>query len=485
MIRLTLAEVAEAVGGQLIAENVEVSASLEVTGSVETDSRLLETGSLFFAKPGAVTDGHFFVGRAVESGAVASVVERYVDGAAGHPQIIVEDVVAALGKLAAAVLIKVRGAGRLKVIGVTGSNGKTTTKNLLNAILSRVGPTVAPIESYNNEVGAPISVLKIDFETRFLVAELGAGGVGSIRYLAELIQPDIGVLLKVGLAHVGEFGSIETTASIKGELLDVLAERAAAGHSNHVVANLDDSYVREQVGKHPNLKVTWFGTNADSDYRATGAEISLGSTTFDLSWPAVAGETARHQQPVNLQILGEHHVMNALASVAVGDLLGVPRAEIISAVEGIALAERWRMQVLKRNDGVTVINDAYNASPDSMKAALQTLAQLGRQGHRTIAVLGEMAELGVFSRTEHDAIGRLVVRYNIDQLVVVGQGARLIHMGASLEGSYDGESKFFESASEALDYLRGMLSEGDIVLVKSSKSANLRHLGDDLLEVSA
>ena len=485
MIRLTLAEVAEAVGGQLISPNGDASDSLEVTASVETDSRLIETGSLFFAKPGEVTDGHLFVGRAAESGAVASVVEHLVPTVFDHPQIIVDDVVAALGKLAAAVLARVRSVGNLKVIGVTGSNGKTTTKNLLRSILSQVGPTVAPIESYNNEVGAPISILKIDFETRFLVAELGAGGVGSIRYLAEMIQPDIGVLLKVGLAHVGEFGSIETTAKIKGELLDVLAEQAAAGQSSQLVANLDDTYVREQVSKHPNLNVTWFGTNPDSDYRSMRPEISLEATSFGLVWPQAAGASTENSQTVTLQILGEHHVMNALAAIAVADLLEVPRPDIIEAVQALGLAERWRMQVLKRGDGVTIINDAYNASPDSMKAALQTLAQLGRAGHRTIAVLGEMAELGQFSRAEHDAIGRLVVRYNIDQLVVVGQGARLIHMGASLEGSYDGESKFFESASEALAYLRGMLSEGDIVLVKSSKSANLRHLGDDLLEVSA
>jgi len=178
-------------------------------------------------------------------------------------------------------------------------------------------------------------------------------------------------------------------------------------------------------------------------------------------------------------------MMNALAAAAVADNLGLNRDQIVQSLEAVELAERWRMQLLHRADGVTIINDAYNASPDSMKAALQTLAQLGRQGHRTIAVLGEMAELGEFSKAEHDSIGRLVVRYNIDQLVVVGEGARLIHMGASLEGSYDGESKYFDVASDALAYLREKLSAGDIVLVKSSKSANLRHLGDDLMEVSA
>jgi len=497
MISLTLAEVARAIDGQLYLAGKPVDESsnsgaeisnLKVTGSVETDSRLVGAGSLFFAKPGEITDGHRYVASADASGAVASVVEHTVDDAGAHAQIVVENSVLALAKLASAVLAKVREAGNIKVIGVTGSNGKTTTKNLLRAILSQVGPTVAPIESYNNEVGAPISVLKINYDTRFLVAELGAGGVGSIRHLAQMIAPDLGVLLKVGLAHVGEFGGIETTAAIKGELLEAMAEQAAAGRVNRLIANLDDGNVRELVAKNSSLNVTWFGTAREADYRADSFAMNLKGTAFDLHWATPdspghpeGGQTSR----VHLQILGEHHIMNALASAAVADLLAVPREQIVSALENVELAERWRMQLLHRADGVTIINDAYNASPDSMKAALQTLAQLGRQGHRTIAVLGEMAELGQFSRAEHDAIGRLVVRYNIDQLVVVGEAARLIHMGASLEGSYDGESKFFETASEALGYLREKLSAGDIVLVKSSKSANLRYLGDELMEVAA
>jgi UDP-N-acetylmuramoyl-tripeptide--D-alanyl-D-alanine ligase len=176
--------------------------------------------------------------------------------------------------------------------------------------------------------------------------------------------------------------------------------------------------------------------------------------------------------------------MNAAAALAVAESLGLDREASIDALENMQLAERGRMQLTERKDGVFVINDAYNASPDSMKSALQTLAQIGRQGHRTIAVLGEMAELGEYSPLEHDSIGRLAVRLNIDQVVVIGIRAKLIHMGASQEGSWDGESKFFESIDEAFEALRGMLVPGDVVLVKSSKSANLRRLGDDLVEVS-
>jgi UDP-N-acetylmuramoyl-tripeptide--D-alanyl-D-alanine ligase len=225
-------------------------------------------------------------------------------------------------------------------------------------------------------------------------------------------------------------------------------------------------------------KVHYFGTGSDAEFSATEIALTKSGTSFDLKWPE--GDSSK----VKLRILGEHHVMNALAAATVSTLLGATKSQIVGALEAMELAERWRMQRLVRPDGVTIINDAYNASPDSMKAALQTLAQLGKMGSKTIAVLGEMAELGEYSIHEHDAIGRLVVRYNIDQLVVVGAGAKLIHMGASQEGSWDGESQFFLSIAEALDYLRGILADGDTVLVKSSKSANLRFLGDDLMELS-
>jgi UDP-N-acetylmuramoyl-tripeptide--D-alanyl-D-alanine ligase len=466
MIQLSLAEVAQAIQGSLVNLSEADAAVVMVTGSVETDSRLVSRGSLFFARPGEVTDGHLYVGSALELGAVAAVVDHQVDETI--PQILVADVTLALGLLAKYVLARIRTQGDIKVVGITGSNGKTTTKNMLRAILSKVGATIAPIESYNNEVGAPISILKADLQTKFLVVELGAGGPGSIAYLADIAKPDIAVMLKVGLAHVGEFGGIEGTAKIKGELAIALTD------SDIFIANADDGYVRDMPTE---AKPVWFGTAPDAAYRATNLNLSISGTSFEMHWPT--GES----QNIKLQILGEHHVMNALAACAVADQLGVSRADTVSALEALPLAERWRMQLTNRADGISVINDAYNASPDSTKAALQTLAQLGKSGRRTIAVLGEMAELGAFSREQHDAIGRIVVRLNIDQLVVVGEAAKLIHMGAEQEGSWGGESKYFDSIAEALAYVRGMLVSGDIVLVKSSKSANLRYLGDDLLEV--
>lgn len=463
MIELSADEISAIVNGALRGDESAV-----VSG-VETDSRLIKPGFLFVAKPGEVTDGHFFVDSAVEKGASIALVQRLVESEV--TQIQVDDVVVALGLLATEVIRRVRERGDLKVIGVTGSNGKTSTKNMLRAVLSEFGETVAPRESFNNEVGAPISMLLCEYSTKYLVVELGADGLGSIDYLAKMCKPDIAVELKVGMAHAGEWGGIETTAKIKAELVSNLSEDGV------LVFNADDSYCVKMAQNFPGKSVG-FGTSS-TDYSFDRVDFSLDGTTSVLRYPD------NSELPIKLRILGEHQLYNAAASIAVADQLNLDRQKVLAALAGLPLAERWRMQ-LKEIDGVAVINDAYNASPESMKAALQALAHLAkREGRRSVAVLGEMAELGEFSSAEHDAIGRIVVRLNIDQLVVVGDGAKLIHMGASQEGSWDGESKFFSRIDEALEHLRGMLRAGDIVLVKSSKSADLRHLGDALMGVES
>jgi UDP-N-acetylmuramoyl-tripeptide--D-alanyl-D-alanine ligase len=462
MIRVTADELAKVLSAKLVGDG-----AIEINGSVETDSRLIGPGGLFIAKPGEQMDGHDFVADAKEKGAVLALVQHQVD--VDIAQLIVGDSVLALGEMATWLISVLKSKGKLKVVGITGSNGKTTTKNMLRAILSKVGKTIAPIESFNNKVGAPISILRADLETEFLVVEMGAEGLGSIAYLAKMARPDIGVILKVGMAHAGEFGGIQNTAIIKSELAEALSS------DGQLILNADDAMVSSMQTR-TKAQVHFFGTSPELEFSASEIVLSKSGTSFELRWPN--GVTSK----IQLGILGEHHIMNALAAASVATLLGAAKEQIVSALEAMELAERWRMQRFIRPDGVTVINDAYNASPDSMKAALQTLAQLGKMGSRTIAVLGEMAELGEYSIHEHDSIGRLVVRLNIDQLVVVGQGAKLIHMGASQEGSWDGESQFFPSIAEALEYLRGILTDGDTVLVKSSKSANLRFLGDDLME---
>lgn len=459
MIELTFEQIAEAVNGQLLFGDPKALAF----GPVETDSQRLIPGGIFFAKLGKELDGHDFLGDALARNAALSIVSR--ESASRMPQIMVSDTVVALSDLASYVLQQVRSLGGLSVIGITGSNGKTSTKNMLAAILSAGAPTVFPRDSFNNEVGLPLTVLQLTLDTKYLILELGANGLGSIHSLASWTKPDIGVQLKVGMAHVGEFGGIETTAIIKAEMMPFISKIAILNQDDAVVSSYQ---VETGVASRS------FGASAHADYRIINVDISLQGTLVRFRYPD------SEEVLVSLKILGEHQAMNMAAALAVADQLGIKRTLAVLQLEKLEIAERWRMQPIWTASGALIINDAYNASPDSMKAALQTLAVIGRQGHRTIAVLGEMAELGSESRESHDAIGRLVVRYNIDILFVVGEAAKLIHMGAMFEGSWAGESAYFGSISEAFEAISGKLTKGDVVLVKSSNSAGLRFLGDEL-----
>jgi UDP-N-acetylmuramoyl-tripeptide--D-alanyl-D-alanine ligase len=462
VIALTLAEIEKIVGGRLVPSNFDPGT--RISGSVHTDSRLVEAGSIFFALPGETTDGHLFAPAAADNGAALVLAEHELT--IDVPLIVVSNGVEALASLATEVVRRVRASGTLSVVAITGSNGKTTTKNLLRAILSAEGTTVAPQGSFNNHVGAPISMLGIDESTRYLIVEMGASGAGEIARLVAIARPDIGVVLKVGLAHVGEFGGIDAVQRAKSEMVTDLSENSVA------VLNADDDRVAAMAGQTA-ASVRWFGLSAEADVRAEDIEATSSGTAFTL----VVGE---ERMPVRLQILGEHHVSNALAALTVARELGVDLGQAIEAIEGVTRAERWRMELLRPASGAIIINDAYNASPDSMAAALKTLAQIRGPENRSIAVLGEMAELGEYSDEEHDRIGRLVVRLNIQKLIVVGHGARHIHNAAGLEGSWDGESMLVDTPDEAYAVLREDLGAGDIVLVKSSKSANLRFLGDRL-----
>jgi len=461
VIELPIDEIAQIVGGRL---ELDGEGETIVSGSVQTDSRLVEAGSIFFALPGEFTDGHLFARAAVDNGAALIIAERELG--LPVPTILVAEGTVALADLARGVVGRVRESGDLKVIAVTGSNGKTTTKNMMRAIFETQGATVAPQGSFNNHVGAPISMLRIDHATKYLVVEMGAGKSGDIARLVAIAKPDIGIVLKVGLAHVGEFGSIDEVQRAKTEMVTDLDPTAIA------LLNADDHRVAEMASKTV-AAVRWFGLDETAQYRADDVIGSATGTAFTFV-------VSDRRLPVKLRILGEHHVTNALAALAAADLLGVDLETAVRALEGMVRAERWRMEVLLPDSGAVIINDAYNASPDSMAAALKTLAQVRGPQNRTVAVLGEMAELGEYSAEEHDRIGRLVVRLNVQQLVVVGAGARGIHNAAGLEGSWDGESVYVSTMQEAYDFLRDYVDAGDIVLVKSSKSANLRFLGDRL-----
>ena len=457
MIALSLAEIAEVVGGQT---HDIPDPSVQVTGPVVRDSREVEPGTLFAAFVGERVDGHDFAGKVVEAGAVAVLASRPV----GVPAIVVADVQTALGALARHV---VRRLGAT-LVALTGSAGKTSTKDLVAQVLQRKAPTVFTPGSLNNEIGLPLTALSATEETRFLVLEMGARGIGHIRYLADLTPPKIGLVLNVGTAHIGEFGGREQIAQAKGELVESLPEDGAA------ILNADDPLVRAMASR-TKAKVILFGESGEADVRAENVRLTdSGQPSFVLHTPSGCSD-------VTMRLYGEHHVSNALAAAAVAHELGMSADEIAVALSEAGSLSRWRMEVTERPDGVTVVNDAYNANPESMRAALRALAAMGK-GRRTWAVLGKMAELGDEALAEHDAVGRLAVRLNVSKLVAVGgREASWLQLGAYNEGSWGEESVHVSDAQAAVDLLRSELRPGDVVLVKASRSVGLESVAEALL----
>ncbi|GAA1218696.1 UDP-N-acetylmuramoyl-tripeptide--D-alanyl-D-alanine ligase [Prauserella alba] len=482
MIEMSMAEIAEVTGGRLHrAEGTE-----RVTASVEFDSRRLTEGGLFVALPGERVDGHEFAAKAVADGAAGVLAGRAVDAPAviappveaapANAMALAGDsdgsgaaVLAALGKLARHVVLRLTEAG-MTVVGVTGSSGKTSTKDLIAQLLEPLGPTIAPPGSFNNELGHPWTALRADAATRNLVLELSARGPGHIAELARIAPPTIGAVLNVGTAHVGEFGSREGIAQTKGELVEALPADGVA------VLNADDPLVAAMASR-TSARVVFVGESAEATVRAEDVRLDdQARASFRLVAPQGTAD-------VTLSLHGEHHVGNALTAAAIALELGTPVAEVAARLSGAERRSARRMEVTTRADGVTVLNDSYNANPESMKAALKTLASMTRsEGRRSWAVLSEMGELGTDSVSAHDEIGRLAVRLNISRLVVVGDAAAPMHTGASHEGSWGEESVLVPDTDAAVALLRDELRPDDVVLVKASKVAEMWRVADALLE---
>ncbi len=457
MIALTLGEIAGIVEGIL---DGAADPNAVVDKPVAFDSRQVIPGGLFLAMRGEHADGHDYVSAALAAGAVAAIVTRRVSA----PSIVVREPLAALGALASAVL------GRLPdavVVGITGSSGKTSTKDLVVQLLENLGPTVAPPGSFNNELGHPYTVLLADTRTRFLVLENSARGIGHIRYLTRIAPPRIGVVLNVGSAHLGEFGTRAAIAQAKGELVE---ELPAAGEGGVAILNADDPLAAQLATRTP-ARVVRFGQSPGAHVRADAIRLDeLGRPTFVLHNGAEGAEVA-------LRLAGEHQVGNALAAAAVALECGLTLAEVADLLGRAGPRSRWRMEITRRPDGVLIVNDAYNANPESMRAALKTLATMGRgMGARTVAVLGPMAELGADTQAEHDAVGRLAARLDIARLIAVGGDARPIAQAAALEGSWNGESSWVADTDAAIGLLNAELRPGDVVLVKASRAAKLERV---------
>jgi UDP-N-acetylmuramoyl-tripeptide--D-alanyl-D-alanine ligase len=452
VIPLTLAEVADAVGGELH----DVSdPQVPVTGDVELDSRRIRPGGLFVALAGERVDGHEHAAGAVGAGAVGVLAARPV----GVPAVVVPDVPAALADLARAVLDRLPD---VTVVGLTGSSGKTSTKDLLAQLLAELGPTVAPPGSFNNELGHPYTVLRSTVDTRYLVLEKSARGIGHVAWLTRIARPRIGVVLNVGTAHLGEFGSRQNIALAKGELVEALPADGVA------VLNADDPLVLAMADRTA-ARVVTVGLADTADVRAVDVTLDeRGTPSYELV-------TATGSVPVTLAVHGEHQVGNSLAAAAVALELGMPLPAVADALGRARALSRWRMEVTERPDGVLVVNDAYNANPESMAAALRALTTMAR-GRRSWAVLGEMAELGASAADEHRRVGELTAELGVDRVVVVGPDAQRLY-AAAREGAVH-----VDDADAAIALLRAQLRPEDVVLVKASRSAGLERVALALAE---
>ncbi len=443
----TLAAIAAACGGTLLGTDGPASPAASI------DSRAVHPGGLFCALKGENTDGHAYVAAALAAGAAAALVSDPESVGQARPLIVVEDVAAAMGRLAATHVAALR-TGHLTVLAVTGSAGKTTTKDLMAGALP--GPTVANEKSLNNEIGLPLTALRATEETRYLVLEMGADKAGDIDYLTSLVAPDVAVVLFVGRAHLGGFGSRDAVARAKSELVRGLAPGGVA------VLNADDARVLA-MSELASGRVVTFGRGEGAEVRATDVELDAADhATFTVE----AGESSAR---LTLGLSGEHNVSNALAALAAAHAVGADLGQAAARLDGRGPASPHRMDISER-DGLTVIDDAYNANPDSVAAALAALVRIAA-GRRTVAVLGEMRELGEVSRAEHVAVGERARELGVDELVVMGEGAEPI-------------ARAFSGARYAadLDGVRAELDDlaapGDVVLFKASNGTGLWRLAE-------
>jgi len=454
VIPLSLAQIARVTGGQLCHGDPDAV----VSGEVVIDSRRAGPGGLFAAVAGERSDGHDFAAAAVAAGATAVLATRPVT----VPSVLVADVPAALAALARSV---VDALPAVRIAGITGSSGKTSTKDLAAQLVERLGPTIAPAGSYNNEFGHPLTVLRADAATRYLVLELSARGIGHIAYLCRVAPPRYGVVLNVGHAHAGEFGGLDQVARAKGELAEALPADGVA------ILNADDPRVLA-MAERTEARVVTFSSAPGSDAPVRAVDIRLD----DLGRPGFTLLTPEGSAPVSLRLHGAHNVPNALAAAALARELGMDLDGIADGLGAAVARSRWRMEVHQRPDGVTVINDAYNANPESVRAAIDALAHLSSQGGRAFAVLGHMAELGGTSRASHEDIGEYAARIGdsgLAGLIAVGEEAAPLLDGARRVRSWTGEALAAPDGAAALELLANRLKPSDVVLVKASRAAHL------------
>jgi UDP-N-acetylmuramoyl-tripeptide--D-alanyl-D-alanine ligase len=461
VFEFTLAELAHITGGDLHSTHPE-----STVNGFFVDSRSPIPGGVFVAIKGERVDGHEFLSDVHSNGAGLAIVERSFTGAIpeGLPYLTVFDSIAGLGQIAHWARTTKLSA---KVIAVTGSSGKTTTKDFIAGILVQLGSTVWAEGSFNTEVGLPLTILRADESTQYLVVEMGMRGLGHIESLTRMAVPDIGVVTNVGSAHIELLGNQENIALAKGELIRSLGPAAWA------ILNEDDPFVR-LMRPSTTANVASFGESPLADYRAVNVQLNSDAcSSFTLEFQGQAHRVEMH-------IPGEHQVSNALAAIAAVNCAGVSMTEACQLIGNIEHISKWRMEVTTTDSGVTVINDSYNANPESMRAALKTLVSMSK-GRRSIAVLGPMLELGDRTVEEHDSLGRLAVRLDVSLLVCVGDPMKITHLGASQEGSWGDEAHWVPNIDSAISFLSETIKKDDVILVKASRSVGLDRVAEALI----
>ncbi len=464
MHEMTTAQVAALAEARLIGDP-----QVAVGPTVVIDSRSVEPGSLFVALPGERVDGHDFAAAAVAAGASAILVGREL--AVDAVQLVVDDPAAGLARLARG-LVDEALAGGLVTVAVTGSSGKTSTKDLIAQVLATAGETVAPVGSQNNEIGVPLTATRVAPSTRFLVSEFGARGLGHIRWLCEVVPPRIGAVLNVGQAHLGEFGSQAVIAQAKGELVEALPSDGWA------VLNAADPLVAAMAERTTARLASFGAPDGLGEVRVWAEDVSLDALSrprFTLHASGLAEGTV----PVALQVSGAHQVENALAAAAVGLVAGIGLTQVAASLSQAQARSRWRMELTERPDRVLVVNDAYNANPDSMAAALHSLAALRRPGGRLLAILGDMLELGATAPQQHRDVGELAGQLDIDHLVLIGDHAEDLAAGARVGGvGFSMAPDRSAALTAAADWLR----PDDVVLIKASRGLALETVAQALAE---
>jgi len=468
VILLRVEEIAPAVNGKIRQGDRET-----VIRRVSTDTRTLKKGDLFVPLKGDNFDGHRFIGEALEKGASGFLTTEWNSKAKSKPKLELDNSIAVIEvddtlKAYQDIAHYVRERLAARVVGITGSTGKTSTKDMLASILSRSMKISYPPENYNNEIGVPFTILQADEKTEVIVLEMAMRGLGQIHELAEIGRPDIGVVTNIGVAHFELLGSEEMIFEAKSELMKSLDADGRA------VLNQDDPKVMK-LRDLTRASIVTFGMDKKADIFCSNVTLdSQGCVSFDLHLKD--GDAV----PVALPVPGKYNIYNALAAAAVSFILGVSSQVIKTGLERATLSS-MRMEVLTTPSGLTILNDAYNAAPDSMKAALETLKEVSGQARhggqvRSVAILGDMLELGALTAVSHLQVGSMAADAGVDLLITIGEKAQLIAEGASKAGVDSEKIRSFGEITEGSDELFKLVSPGDVILVKASRAMKFENV---------